>query len=708
MADIMGTSGDDVLLFTGALTHLSFSLTNPYDGSIVFIDDDYVSSSFSYDGGDGTDTLLMTAVGDSLFYTVSSNIMFMNIERIVAGNGGDLIILSDATLSLSAVNVDGGGNSDIIWTNIGDDVINGRLGNDLLNAGPGNDTVNGNEDSDTLIGGDGNDTLNGGSGADILHGDAGNDTLLSAFDGLYAVGSTFQHAGSPGIGGNGETVAVGNAIRTFDFYDGGAGDDVLQLTAGSDAFSLWDPTAPSHADATLLRLAAVEEIRVGNGNDAVNLTDAAHSYGDIRIYGEAGNDTLWSSSGNDLLDGGTGNDRLDGGAGNDHLVGGDGDDILRGGPNGSISGVFQTATYDKDFSGDTVFPPVQEKQKLTHMETLGVARGDLNVTYDTTATLTFQGSGAGYKNMLGVYTIQADGRITDVHMAWENLKTAAAGSQFTFDVKAGTSIGFFLVADGFKVNKIAQKGYDFDDGTLRFVYKNNTAQERDANIHDAGSKVKLVYEIDGKEVVLKDHIYHSSERGGDYSLNMDHKVHVVSGLAHAGDHDTLRLGFEDLNNWGDADFNDAVFDLSFAAKTVQTLLIHDNDILEGGNGNDTLYGGVGDDILNGGPGMDTLYGEEGADRFLYQSMDDSGDIIKDFQSGSGGDIIDIAALLQGYDAAMDAIADFVRLTQSGGNTLLEVNADGAGTDFIAVAMLENVSGLDLGRMVAQGNLDVMA
>ncbi len=708
MADIMGTGGNDVLLFTGTLSHLNLTLMNPYDGSTLLIDDDYVLSPFSYDGGDGTDTLLMTSVGDSLFYRVSSTVMFYNIERIIAGNGGDLIVLSDASLSLPDVNVDGGAGDDILWTNTGNDTINARAGNDIVNGGPGNDTINGNEDSDTLSGGDGNDILNGGSGTDIMHGDAGSDTLVFVLDAISGPNTSFQNMGSPGVGGTGETVSIAGTIVSYDYFDGGSGNDVLQLTAGSDAFSLWDAVSPHHPDATALRLSDIEEIRAGNGNDAINLTDSTHSYGDIRIYGEAGNDTLWASSGNDLLDGGDGNDRLDGGVGNDRLSGGDGNDILRGGPNGSVSGVFQSVTYDKEFSDDTVFPPLVERQQLQHMETLGVAQNDLSVAYDTTATLTFLSSVGASDNMTGAYTINADGTISAVHMAWDNLHALQSGAQYTFDVTAGTDIGFFLISNGYNTNHQAQNHYDFSQGTLEFVYDYNGPNERAATINDAGSHVSLVYNNGGSDVVLQGYIFHSSERGGSYSLNVDNRVHMVSGLQDVHDTGTLGIGFENLYNGGDNDFNDAVFNVNFASRTVQTLLIQDNDTLEGGAGNDTLYGGAGDDILNGGLGSDILYGEEGSDRFLFTSMAESGDTIKDFMAGAGGDIIDISALLQGYDPLASVITDFVRLNQTGGNTELQVNADGQGTDFSTVATLENVTGLNLGQLMAQGNLDVVA
>ncbi|MBW4564526.1 MAG: hypothetical protein KME32_26015 [Mojavia pulchra JT2-VF2] len=56
-----------------------------------------------------------------------------------------------------------------------------------------------------------------------------------------------------------------------------------------------------------------------------------------------------------------------------------------------------------------------------------------------------------------------------------------------------------------------------------------------------------------------------------------------------------------------------------------------NDLLRGGAGKDTLYGGTSNDYLLGGYGADVLYGGAGADKFVFNSVSQGIDIIKDFQ-----------------------------------------------------------------------------
>jgi VCBS repeat-containing protein len=113
-----------------------------------------------------------------------------------------------------------------------------------------------------------------------------------------------------------------------------------------------------------------------------------------------------------------------------------------------------------------------------------------------------------------------------------------------------------------------------------------------------------------------------------------------------------------------------------------------NDRLLGLEGNDTLEGGDGADVLAGGPGFDTLTGGAQADTFMMSDFDGI-DTITDFMAGE--DTLDISALLQAYFASADK-ADFASLRQDGGNTIVSVDADGAGeaADFVDVAVLTGV------------------
>ena len=87
---------------------------------------------------------------------------------------------------------------------------------------------------------------------------------------------------------------------------------------------------------------------------------------------------------------------------------------------------------------------------------------------------------------------------------------------------------------------------------------------------------------------------------------------------------------------------------------------------------------------------------------------EAGDRIVLFDKGPGGDVLDIADLLIGYDAG-DNIADFLHLQVSGGNTTLLIDPDGQGaafSGFQTLCVFQFRTGLDIAQMVTDGNLDV--
>jgi Ca2+-binding RTX toxin-like protein len=149
-----------------------------------------------------------------------------------------------------------------------------------------------------------------------------------------------------------------------------------------------------------------------------------------------------------------------------------------------------------------------------------------------------------------------------------------------------------------------------------------------------------------------------------------------------------------------------------------------NDVLSGGNGNDTINGGAGADTLTGGAGIDTLNGGNGndlliggagadrltggagVDRYDYNAITEGLDTITGFVRGASGDKLDIRDVLVGYTAGAN-INNFVQLS-GGASTTVSVNADGVGTDFVALATLQNVTMTAslLNDMLASSNLVV--
>ena len=124
---------------------------------------------------------------------------------------------------------------------------------------------------------------------------------------------------------------------------------------------------------------------------------------------------------------------------------------------------------------------------------------------------------------------------------------------------------------------------------------------------------------------------------------------------------------------------------------------------------DTLVGGTGEDFLIGGTGNDTLTGGAGSDRFDLNASTHGVDTITDFETGLGGDVLDIADVFDVDTSTIPGdIENFVNLTASGGDTVVQVDANGGGDSFTDLVVLQGVSSVTVTDLLTQGNLDVIA
>ena len=112
---------------------------------------------------------------------------------------------------------------------------------------------------------------------------------------------------------------------------------------------------------------------------------------------------------------------------------------------------------------------------------------------------------------------------------------------------------------------------------------------------------------------------------------------------------------------------------------------------------DTLIGDANANVLTGGLGNDTLTGNAGSDWFRcwYYSSDTSTDTVTDFSPGVGGDNLWIQTKqLTNYDSFQNPfVTGHARLTQSGKDTLFEIDTDGptGPISFQTIAILQNVT-----------------
>jgi hypothetical protein len=123
----------------------------------------------------------------------------------------------------------------------------------------------------------------------------------------------------------------------------------------------------------------------------------------------------------------------------------------------------------------------------------------------------------------------------------------------------------------------------------------------------------------------------------------------------------------------------------------------------GGPGADELAGGMEADVLAGNGGRDVLRGGGGADVFLFTSGAGGGSVIEDF-SLAEQDVIDVGRLLAGSSTFL---ADYVRVTTDGTNSLVGISINGAGgayADYVITVRGTALAQTDLYALVEAGRL----
>ena len=181
------------------------------------------------------------------------------------------------------------------------------------------------------------------------------DIFFARTDGRWSVIHQARHQGiKGGWTGTQETASLDGKSKVVDVFSGADDANVLYLTDGAkgDALFVDDIYADSFEGIakTQARIANLDEIRAGAGDDVVDMTSQRFNYiGDgVTIYGGDGDDVIWSNKGDNKLFGDAGNDHIVGASGNDVIVGGAGDDRMHGGGGDDIF------CFGSDWGIDTV------------------------------------------------------------------------------------------------------------------------------------------------------------------------------------------------------------------------------------------------------------------------------------------------------------------------------------------------------------------
>ena len=160
------------------------------------------------------------------------------------------------------------------------------------------------------------------------------DLFFANADGTWIKGYAAEHHGVlNGWSGTKEQVMLSGKNKIADMFSGSDDANILVMTDDTNGDALFVDDVYTSFGKNAARIAQIDEIRAGFGDDIVDMTSQRFEYvGDgVKIYGGLGNDTIWANNGNNTLFGDAGNDRIVGGANNDVIVGGIGNDSLHGG-----------------------------------------------------------------------------------------------------------------------------------------------------------------------------------------------------------------------------------------------------------------------------------------------------------------------------------------------------------------------------------------
>jgi Ca2+-binding RTX toxin-like protein len=463
---------------------------------------------------------------------------------------------------------------------------------------------------------------------------------------------------------------------------------------------------------------------ITTGMTAVTTThieDAVGGVGNDTLKGSDGDNALWGATGKDTLYGGAGNDRLDGGASIDRMFGGAGDD-----------------TYFVNTTGDRVYETASTAPDAA--DAGGVDWVYSSISYDLDAY-----AGVRFVENLG---LSGTGNLTGRGNALDNTLVGNAGNN-VLDGRGGadTMIGgagndaYHVDNTGDLVVEVAGQGKDTIWTSVDYALTDAQSVE---TLHVSGP-AGLTLQANDLGVSLFGAAGMDTLIGGAGADRLDggFEADTLQGGAgndtyfvdNLGDQvfETLTIDPSDTSDAGGVDqvFSTVSFDLSASNGVgfIEKLTLTGSDTIDGtgndlgntlvgnsaantlsgGAGRDTMSGGAGDDRLVGGTGADILAGGTGSDTFVFASLADKGDAIRDFLVGTdllafsasgfgGGLVAGEAAMVVNAASSAAAMggADGYFIFDDAGKGLGTLYWDatgGSGADAVAVATLGGVTGL---------------
>ncbi|MEQ8498820.1 MAG: hypothetical protein RIB84_05455, partial [Sneathiellaceae bacterium] len=732
---LSGDAGNDTLVGLGGADTLDAG-----DGDDVGVVGGEVSAGALFDGGAGTDTLVISLTAEQFAGEGTLQIL-QALDRFIADHA-DASTDAGASLDLGGVTITN-------WENL-QLYVDGQL-----TAIPKPDLFSDDDDSvdfNAVAAGD------YAAGSQYAAGDGDDEVTLAAdaaaaSDAGYAQGTTFD-------AGAGDDSVTGGGLD--DAIDGGSGDD--QLSGGGGA----DTLTGGSGDDTLAGDAGADRIVGGDGADDID----AGSDNDT-VVGGAGADTISGGAGNDSLDGGEDADIVSGGAGNDSIAGGAGDDSLSGGAgNDTLAGGGDADTVRGGDGDDTaIVSPGSDSAVYdggrgtdTLRLQLTAAQFDDDGTIEVLQALKqfiaensdagsdtgdgFEADGLGrFSNWEGL-ELYVDGELTEIPDPVGDLFTDGNDSVDFNQVRRGDYVegsqydaggGDDHVTLADNPMAAANAGYSARRGFDAGAGDDTVVGGRQADTVDGGSgddqlfggagSDKLSGEdgddtLDGGEgrdtltggagndriQVSGDHAESDRMDGGagadtlfsegDFSLGSNAQlidietIEIQGGGTVHGTADSDRIDLSGVSSLQGVEALDGGFgnDTLIGSGSDATTLLGGagNDQLTGGSAADRLDGGVGDDTMSGGHGDDRLLGSAGRDELSGGGGTDTAD----YSASGDGVQVDLGetgfqtvSATQGEDrlTSIENLFGSSHDDRLAGSAGANVIAAGAGNDVVATA-----------------------
>jgi Ca2+-binding RTX toxin-like protein len=554
-------------------------------------------------GGDGADTLYSGDVSPDFGVPYHGNPYThplldtgSDVDTLNGGAGDDVIFAGYGD------NVDGGSQDTfgdslyISFQGAGTGItFNAQLATQTIGGG----TITGIENINWVQGSNFDDYINvesnswtGYSPFTVVEGMGGNDTLIAGVN----TGSL--------DGGDGNDFIDGRNSHYLNDADGGAGDDII--------YTNMDPTTITDGGDGNDTIYSANETHGGAGDDIIQL---GFSYYDVKVTGDAGNDTIVGNTNDETISGGTGSDTLTGGGGNDTFLytSGDGTDTITDFSSGDkvqvngYGGVQSITQVGNDVklifsAGDQItfsnadVATVQSGLSfvVTDDTLIGTAGNDTLNGYGGADTLS---GGAGADTING-----GDGNDRLYADVWDSSQALNLDNAADHDVLIGGS-GDDYLSGGFGDDIDGGVGDDLLDlsfaGANAGVTFDTGAIASGQPVSIGGGTIQNVEELDylrGSE--FADHLTIESQLNG-LTVDAGGGDDVITVNAGGNFYISGGEGSDRLDAYAGVEFdggngNDEIWSYGGGVTAL------------GDAGNDVFYGGVGGDIFNGGDGSDTV------------------------------------------------------------------------------------------------------